>query len=210
MSTASGKPTFSSTCVHTHTVEDHHEGVTVCTDCGLVINNQLFVPSYEHMTHVETESESSKTKKIQSFLADVCEHMHVPSLVLNNAVDKFKLLREYFSTVNKKFKDDEIAAYTLYESLNEHKVPRSAQDVQYYTGISCNALWNIEKHLPSSAAVVKAEDLMDPICKELEIAFYHVSMMKNIAQNITGLGSVLPQSTCAVIIYLFSKKFRLG
>lgn len=211
------RDTFSSTCDHSEVVDDYREGVSVCIDCGLVVEEQLYVAAFETHNN-KTLSESSLINEI--FLQDVCDRNNIPGSILADALERMHALTTILQTnwkerhsqllkpAPKKYKNNEIAAFALYETLNLHAVPVSLQTIWRYTNVSTSVLWSIERMLPSTPTV-HATDLIESFCRLLSISFQHITRMKNIAKHANIFGSVKPQGIVAVIIFLYCTEFKL-
>jgi transcription initiation factor TFIIIB Brf1 subunit/transcription initiation factor TFIIB len=209
MSTAGGGDILSSACTHTHVIDDYREGVSVCMNCCRVVEERLFLPSYEHITHISCKQNEEPTAAENELLKDACDRLHLPKCVLDDSIEHYCELQLHFSKNKENFKNSEIAAFALYDTLSKHGVPRPVQDIERYTNIPRNTIWAVESALCSTETMVNGVDLIETYCKLLQIEFYHGLIMKNIAGNVRGLGAIHPQCLCAVVIYLYCKEFNI-
>lgn len=211
MSASSREGVSSNVCDHKYIVEDLHEGTIVCVDCCLVIEEQLFMPSYEHTTHIscqQNKGQSSIECASESLLRNVCDRLHIPKNVLDDSIEQYTTLKSYFKE-KKTFKADDIAAFALYDTLSRHSASRSMGEIESHTNVLHGAIWAIESALCSTTTVVNVCDLIDSHCKSLEIPFYYTSIMKNIVENIKGLGATHPRCLSALVIYLYCKEINI-
>jgi transcription initiation factor TFIIIB Brf1 subunit/transcription initiation factor TFIIB len=83
--------------------------------------------------------------EIRKFLLDLMEHVHVPRGVLEKTVFSYQTFRD--NPLLRSFNNRVIAAFALYDMLNQDNTPRTLHEICYYADIKPKAFWNIEKVL---------------------------------------------------------------
>jgi transcription initiation factor TFIIIB Brf1 subunit/transcription initiation factor TFIIB len=204
MSTTNQHTPFSSTCVHKNVVEDYKEGSIICSDCALVVDERIFVPTFQPKLR-------RKLSDNDVFLADVCDRMHLPHHILDCCIDYYNKLKLETAIIANKFKPEEVAAYVLYQILIQEDAPRTIPTIEHYTGIHRHTLWKIEStQALNDTNVLEACALIEGYCAMLGLAFYHATILKTITSRIHDFGAIHPNSLCAVVIYLYCKQQNLG
>lgn len=184
-------------CDHVNCWEDTHEGIFVCIDCGLVIEDRLQLNNYEQCI-------PARKSDIETFLTDICHNANLPSGIIPYTLWYLKSVKSRDD--KKMFNEKQLAIFALYESLNRHDIPRTPQELEYYSGIKYTMLWKIENTLMLKTTLAKSENWIEKFCILLEIDFKHVYTLKNIVRNMFGFGGVQPQSLAALVIHLYCKE----
>ena len=201
-------------CQHAHSIDDEHTGSCVCTDCGLVLE-QLYMFDYKQKEHMDNLYEATQLKAekfdIARFLTDVTHNAHIPSYILSRALWYFDIIKGRLKDKKKHFKDRDIAAFALYETLNDQGVSRTVLEIEDCTGISRAILWAVESSLIFTNTLIDPKHLVDRYCTTLDIPWRDLSEIKTIVGNMYGMGNVRPQCLVAVVIYLYTNFFcKLG
>jgi transcription initiation factor TFIIIB Brf1 subunit/transcription initiation factor TFIIB len=186
-------------CPHSRSIDDVVEGTCVCTDCGLVLS-QLYFDNYQF------ENEKSDFYEILLFLKDVCGNACMPENIVCYAHTYFQKLKKDTYIKEKKFNDKILASYALYETLSRHKIPYTANEIEYFTGTPCKMLWKVENCLHFTEMLNNPQDFVDRYCSSLELDFYSTKIIKGIVGNMYGLGDIRPSSVVAAVIYLYCKE----
>jgi transcription initiation factor TFIIIB Brf1 subunit/transcription initiation factor TFIIB len=194
--------------VHTP-IDDYREGACVCTTCGLVLEEQLTLPSFvpNRVRYAEVDNLSYKK---ETFLKDVCDRAQISNGVIYDTLAYVQKVTDHLSSVSKRFQIEEIVAYALYHTLNVHNSSRTITDIARYSGVPQSRLWAIESSIPTTASAA-VENMIDGFCASLGIAYFHTSIIrKNIINNMDELEALHPGTITSAIIYIYSKKVLLN
>ena len=201
-SNSSTKSLSYSQCLHSKTVDDDIEGSCVCLECGLVLEPLFlhnFIPAKCSLDFCE----------IRAFLTDVCANAAMPEYIISYTYQYFKSLSNDYAIKEKKFNKKAIAAYALYETLCRHKIPRTIAEIEYFTGVTSNVIWNIETSLTISETLSYPQDFVERFCTLLKIKFCHTKIIKRIVGNMSGMGNIRPKCVVAAVIYMYCKQKNL-
>lgn len=180
------------------------------------------------------ERSRSEECAIYSFLVDVCVHAEIPKAILDYTYSYFKEIREKLSQrkTNKnkvvasyaldetlslketretlsphgKINNKAVASYALYETLSRHNVPRTASEIQYFTGCDTSLLFKIESSLHLTETLNKPQDFVSRFCSILNLRFRDERRIKSIVENMFGMASIRPHCIVAVAIFLYCKE----
>jgi len=210
---ANSKNNQGNDCPHSETIDDDREGECVCLQCGLVLepvyqNQQCGSISYEDPQH--------NTQEIHCFLQDVGAHAEICQSMLESAKTYYLKIKDQLAENRlKKFKDKELAAYAIYETLCRHHVPRTVKEIEYFTRIGSSTLFDIESLLNVKETFNEPLDYVDRFCTLLELPFWDTKIIRGIIFNLSEqekLKDVRPQCVVALAIHLYckEKKIKLG
>jgi transcription initiation factor TFIIIB Brf1 subunit/transcription initiation factor TFIIB len=189
-------------CSHPRSIDDPTEGTCVCIDCGLVLD-QLYFENYNF------QNERHDFSEIFLFIKDVCGNACLPDNIISYTHTYFKKLKSDSYINERKFSDKTIASYALYETLSRHKLPYTANEIEYFTGTACKLLWKVEDCLHFTEMLNNPQDFVDRYCSSLDIDFYNSKIIKGIVGNMYGLGDIRPSCVVAAVIYLYCKEIKL-
>ena len=99
-----------------------------------------------------------------------------------------------------------VASYALYETLSRHNVPRTASEIQYFTGCDTSLLFKIESSLHLTETLNKPQDFVSRFCSILNLRFRDERRIKSIVENMFGMASIRPHCIVAVAIFLYCKE----
>jgi transcription initiation factor TFIIIB Brf1 subunit/transcription initiation factor TFIIB len=194
-------------CAHAQTIEDDHTGDYICTECGLVLD---CVYSSTYSSHVNTPT--AKNLKIKNFLQDVSANAHIPQCITLYAYNMVNKIEERKLQENKKCNLHHLAAYCLYETLQRFEVPRKPEEIEYFTGIEKKHFIEIEKsevfHETYTQLRVDPTLHVEKYCKDLDLHYFDVNIIRSIVGNMYGMGSVSTNCLIAVVIHLFCKEMK--
>jgi transcription initiation factor TFIIIB Brf1 subunit/transcription initiation factor TFIIB len=186
-------------CHHTRTVDNDSDGECVCMDCGLVLD-QLYTNPFPN----SSLQFNNNDLRINIFIADVCTNACIAQSVVDYASVYYKTLKTSLKT---NFKDEEVAAYAIYEALNRMEVPRTAQEIEHFSGVSMKQLFKIEAAL--SLPKTLNENPSDYVTRYCSLLNMDYSAQTTIQAITNGLQEILGNLKCncavAVVIYLFCK-----
>lgn len=186
-------------CSHTDVIEDEHEGTTVCTFCGLVLGPLMLGWKQVCMHTAKSLSEH--------FIYDSCDRANISNIAAVQSCERFKQLR---TELDKTFKDNPIAAYAIYESLNQLHIGRSPNEILKITGVEKDDFYCVEHKINLSEKNIDPADSIERFCKHLYLNYTQIESIKLHFSNLEYLGNIQPNSTIAAVIYLYSKQHNLG
>jgi transcription initiation factor TFIIIB Brf1 subunit/transcription initiation factor TFIIB len=199
-------------CLHNTTIDDEQSGDCVCIKCGLVLE-QLYMLDYKHKQHIEThphahttqivEGELNTSSIIAQFLVDIGHNAHIPLSIINHATWYSEIVKGQLRDKKIKFTNKEIAAFALYETLNERGVSRTVQEIAVYTQVSCTSLWDIECAVTKPNTLINPQNLVERYCTALQLSYGYMSEIRTIVGNMYGMGGIRPQCLVAAAIYLY-------
>jgi transcription initiation factor TFIIIB Brf1 subunit/transcription initiation factor TFIIB len=197
---------FSTSCLH-EGVDDYTAGVRVCTLCGLVLEEQLYMPSFEHTQHVYCADYNNNLENAtRAFLLDVCDRMHIYSVIISEVIDYMQYISTCFKEQNKRFRRNELAAYSLYYILQKQCVSRTMKDVAHHSGIPQKNLCAIESHIPKPPTTFVVLDVIEKYCSMLNIAFFDAAIIKcQIIKWKDEIETLHPTTIAATFIYMYAK-----
>jgi transcription initiation factor TFIIIB Brf1 subunit/transcription initiation factor TFIIB len=165
---------------------------------------------------VSYEDPQHNTQEIHCFLQDIGAHAEICQSMLDSAKTYcFQIKAKLAERNQKKFKDKELAAYAIYETLCRHHIPRTIKEIEYFTAIDASTLFSIESLLNVKETFNQPLDYVDRFCTLLEIPFWDTKTIKGIVFNLDEqekLKDVRPQCVVALAIHLYckEKKIKIG
>lgn len=186
-----------SNCAHSRTIEDATEGNTVCVLCGLVLG-QVFLPTYS-VNWCEKEDIDSYT-----FLADVCDRACIVNCIREESYARFMKLMKCPQHV---FKEREVIAYALYETLIRHKNPHTPTEIAFLCNVNSNALWKIEKVL-LSCDTPQPLDFLNRFCGKLNLNWRDNVEIAKLLKSFPDIGNIRSQCIVCVCIHIHVKNTR--
>jgi transcription initiation factor TFIIIB Brf1 subunit/transcription initiation factor TFIIB len=187
-------------CSHSDTIDDDREGTCVCTQCGLVLE-QLF--QQQQSFAVKDKIDFSN---VFCFMKDVCANASIPNCLISYAFDYFKLLKSDMVLKGKRFKDEWLASYALYETLSRHKIPRTVNEMEYFTGVPMQTFWNIESCLSFNDTLNDSQDFVARFCTLLNISYLNAKCIESIVGKMKDVGEIRSSSIVAGVIYLYCRE----
>jgi transcription initiation factor TFIIIB Brf1 subunit/transcription initiation factor TFIIB len=187
-------------CNHTETINDDREGELICLGCGLVLE-KIF--ENDLVTQV-----TNTNLKINEFILDVCENACIQK---NIACEAFN----YFTKISKKvavnkFKDVHLASYAIYETLNRFSSPRTAEEIEFFTGTPVNKLWVIQSSLNFTQTLNNPEDYVERFCSLLDLEFSHLQTVTKIVSELSiTVGCVKSNCLIAAAIRLYCNECKI-
>jgi len=182
-------------CSHSNTVDNYSDGDQVCTDCGLVLE-QLYTNAAFPI--------SEKKPMINNFIADVCMNACIAQSVSDYAISYFETLKKILGS---KYKDEAIAAYAIYEALNRQEVPRTAQEIEHFTGVKLKKLFKIEASLSLPDTLNEnPSDYVTRYCALLALDYSAQTVIQTMVKELQDtLGNLKCNCLVAVIIHLYCR-----
>jgi len=172
--------------------------------CGLVLEQLLL-----HPVGKREKYDIVDFRNVFLFLQDVCANACLPDSIASYAFSYFKTLKKEEKIKQHKYKDNAIATYALYETLSRHEIPRTCNEIEYFTGIPSAIIFNIEGCLYFSDTLNNPQDFVERYCYSLSISYFHIKIIKGIAGNMYGMGDIRPNTVVAAIVYLYCKEANI-
>lgn len=166
-------------CSEVYEVIDEKEGTTICTNCGRVLDSQLFL-NYNQKNELNDEFNAQKNSDAKEILSRL-------NLSHNNILQD-----------NKK-----VEVKDLYKLINEHSAV-SLKDFCTVTGIKKNAAVKTNRN---SVCSVDIFILLEKYCSLLEIPFTEHTVIKEKIRNIPYSGHP-PLTIIGYFIHTVCKKNR--
>jgi transcription initiation factor TFIIIB Brf1 subunit/transcription initiation factor TFIIB len=198
--------------MHRRTVDDE-EGQQVCIDCCLVLQQSFFSTEQQQQqteplqakTLME-EEEGSDERKTKYFFLDICSNAHIPPNIATLSTNYYKKLQKKLAGRVPKFKNKQIAAYALYETLSNEGISRSVQEVSYYTDCTESKIWAVESVLNIEKTLSSPLDFVERYCVELGLNYSDILKIKQYLDGNNALKYTRPQCAVAVAIYTYCKQ----
>jgi transcription initiation factor TFIIIB Brf1 subunit/transcription initiation factor TFIIB len=200
MSRTCGNDVSEHVCYHSNTVDDERDGTNVCTDCGLVLDTLLFPTS----TANPRTNEGDENYKIKYFIKDVCANAHIPESICNYSYFFYKKIRK--DEVLKKIKNNQLAAFAIYNTLHRFEVPRSLEEISHYTGENIKRVLTIEAEATLTENRNDPTHFVDRFCSLLQLEYFDSNIIKSIVGNMYGMGNVKTSCLIATCIHLFCRE----
>jgi|YelNatPaOPRAMG01_1025707.scaffolds.fasta_scaffold20455_4 transcription initiation factor TFIIIB Brf1 subunit/transcription initiation factor TFIIB len=183
-----------SECQHVNQIDDPREGITVCTTCGLVINDQFF--QYEDVKK-ETFQE---TTKLQNDILEILERLNFSR---NHVESIEKNIRE-ITYKGKRASKKEVLAASVYKSLNKESNVLSIKDVEAVSGVSKKKINNLD----SSIHILKAENVLEKYCNLNNLDYKNYTVIKENMYRYKILGHN-PLTLVGSVIYMHCRKNKI-
>jgi transcription initiation factor TFIIIB Brf1 subunit/transcription initiation factor TFIIB len=157
-------------CSHEYVIDDEREGCSVCTSCGLVLEEKLYLPNYNE-TYFESCFQTSVQNETKQEIKELLHRINLPN-TFSNQVEK--------KCLEKKNKTKSIP-FLLYQTLNENGCPISIKEISAVSGQS-----NVEiyKHQQKNDVVIlRPEEMLEKYCVMLKLDFKDYSVIKETIQR---------------------------
>lgn len=160
-------------CEHKRTIDDHHTGDIVCTDCGLVFHERIQmgnssrsmmclsrpVSASPSVSTVASEWESALLgdhRVVRNEMMETCHRLHIESTsIVESAVE----LMRYLAIKNGRWMNPStrrrVFAFALWETLNRANCPRTPQAIAHACGISPSSMLRVETELGAGRLINK-------------------------------------------------------
>lgn len=200
MSDRCGERFSSDVCSHLNVI-NNWEDECVCTDCGLVLIEQLYSPQ-----RWLQDATKKQLCGMHSYIQDIGENACIAGNVIaysQNYYDKIK------TKLIRKFQDKAIAAFALYESLNKFEVPRLAEEITHFTGIPSHVFLKLENALPQEISMLNPKHFVHRFCNLIDLSYrdqLQIGYAVDIINNEIPLGNVRCNCLVGVVMYLFCKE----
>lgn len=174
-------------CNHQNKIDDFKEGICVCTDCGLVLEDKLF-SNYNQQEKKEYSTEKN----------DVLELLHranLPESYSDCILDSLK---------NKRKKN---LPYVMYKTLNSNGCNISMKDISAITGLKNNSIYSMQEK--DKVIILKPNEMLEKYCKYLNLDFKAYSVIKEKISTSLQSGHN-PLTIIGANIYVYCKEKKLN
>jgi transcription initiation factor TFIIIB Brf1 subunit/transcription initiation factor TFIIB len=194
-----------SACEHSEVLEDFAYGVEVCTSCGLVLSNQIYLP--EIPINNEDVNYSNKSNLMNS-INDICDNLNMPMSIQWMVYDFFNRHFEEMQLIKKVSRSD-FLSFSIYYVLKIEGFPRTMKNISRWTGTAQKKMWRIEKSLfPGKLLQLQSSDILDPICANLELGYNDIQNIKSIILGM-GKSNFNPSVVAASEVYKYCKNIKI-
>jgi transcription initiation factor TFIIIB Brf1 subunit/transcription initiation factor TFIIB len=175
------------TCEHYYPLIDEHEGTSVCGDCGLVIESQIYENSkiLQNSSNIESiEHDSENVKKNEAL--EILHRLNLPTDILNNLPPTKQNVNNLYDVINK------ISVIT-------------AKEFCAASGINSKNLvkQNQNKVLSTDIAL-----LLDKYCKILNLSYQDYTVIKEMIDRKKNSGHP-PLTIIGYYIFTHCKKRKI-
>lgn len=143
------------------------------------------------------------------FIKDVCDRAHVTFAARCRAQTIYRELSQLYPNKCTGQKIFAVAAYAIYTALAKLNTPRSVAEISFFSGVSVDAVWNVQKKLeicpPDDTA-----NYVERVCSELELSYPDTLKIKKIVQKMSGSCGVRTGTLLASVVYMYSKSLKLN
>lgn len=195
-------------CTHLRTIEDDHTSDVICLCCGLVLD-KLYL--YESNTFFTGECiPDVKFLKIKQFILDVCENMCINRYISDLSFELFKKI--YLLEKCSKINHEHLAAYAIYDVLNNENCPRTAQEISYFTNVPLKKIFQIESNILQDNNLSNPENFVERFCSLLNLKYADHKdvrvLMDEISKYVGNIKSACLVAT-AICIHIKNKQYDI-
>lgn len=153
--------------------------------------------------------EREKKTEIETFLRDVCAHAEVTQSTQEEALRYYKKIYKILKVDQIRLNQTEkriIMAYSLYETLARLKIPRTANEIAYFTECTTTSLFKIESRLKLSSTFSDPADFVSRFGSYLNLSYQDIRIIRRMTKNMYWMGDAKPNSIVAIAIQLYCEK----
>ena len=177
-------------CNHLNEIIDENRGDIICTDCGLVLSDKLFI---NYKGNEENKNTSIDGNEINEYL----EKLNLPTCFSSKILDNYKKTR------NGKRKKKELLPYTIYKCLNDEGFPISMKEISAVSGFTDSKLYSMQEE----AIILKPCQLLEKYCKILGLDYSTYRVIKT-ALPTSKLTGHNPLTIVGSVLYAYLKKHK--
>jgi hypothetical protein len=191
-------------CNHSETVISL-EDEEVCLHCGLVID-KLYTDiktETKNIIFFKKEIKEQNNNKILNFILDICENIHIQRNVSLSAFERYKTFK---GQIVKKVTDENLAIYSIYETLKDYEIPRTADEIAYFANVDKSKLWSIQSCIRGKKKISNPQQYTERFTKQLGLDFYDNQTVLMLVNKLSlEIGNVKSSCLIALSIYLYNK-----
>lgn len=197
-------------CSHRNQITDYSSGTEVCTDCGLVIENQIFTYSEAGNCSFSCKENSSKSfYASQNFhlqlgvetIHDVCSTHHISNVICKTACQLLFDQEKNIKPTNMLC----VAAHCLLEASKKHQAPRTDQEICYMFKVPPKSLYRRGKRQEEQEVLqideTKPSDIMPRINFPFQLLYSQRMKLAKRADALFSVVDACPKTCLAYIIY---------
>ena len=144
-------------CSHTRTVEDDREGTIVCTECGLVLEDKLFLNGKD-FSFSESPLPNLPLFEMKEEIKEILSKANLPESYVNKIPKA--LLK----------KSKKCIPYIVYKTLNDDGNPISLKEISAVSGISDSEIYNMQEK--DKVIIIKPDLMIERFCTMLNLNFW--------------------------------------
>jgi transcription initiation factor TFIIIB Brf1 subunit/transcription initiation factor TFIIB len=180
-------------CKHLNEIIDVHDGTTICTDCGLVIYESMFIEKDYGKKELYTCNDIEEIKEL-------LERLNFPTSFAYDIFENVKKSLESHKSIKKY-----LIPFIIYQTLNEKGYPISIKDISSVCGISDNYIYDMQKN--SQSIILNHHSLLEKYCSILKLNYKTYTVIKELIPNLnTGHN---PLTVIAATIYRYCKENKI-
>lgn len=198
-------------CSHANVIDDVITATEVCTDCGLVMDNQLIGDCGNNIaTNYSSDSndwsvEFYLTNEVLEILAVIHQDYSIFAHQVVHYLKKHHwqspLLRNNYATQRG------LLAFAIWEVLNRNDCPRSPQDIAHLCGVSDSHMQRTERELGVSPTFCRPSLYVDRLCGELHLPRVAWGIVSKAVECVDHFMH-RPESICAGVILEMQYQLR--
>ena len=207
---------FSDMCTHDMVTYDEHDGTVVCTDCALVLEENI--ADQRSNTAIQTDEVNDVFEEFinsedmtgcygiphaKNYLYDVCQNLELSPAIYNEATRRAVGLW-YNEQLPYPWK--ELSAYALYETMINNYQPIDIHSICQQCHISPHVIWKLDQQIGVTEKFVSAKSYVQVHCYFLDMNQEDVKNLEEICLLLRGFDYYHPKTVCAALIYIYSKR----
>jgi transcription initiation factor TFIIIB Brf1 subunit/transcription initiation factor TFIIB len=171
---------------------DYHEGTIVCTDCGHVLSENMYIEKSFELKNTTTCTDIEDIKEL-------LERLNFPTIFAQEIYENVKKGLE--SKKSKKY----LIPFSIYKTLNEIGYPISIKDISSVSGIPENYIYDMQNN--EDSIILNHISLLEKYCTILGFDYKTYSVIKELIPDLkTGHN---PLTIIASTIYKYCKENKL-
>ena len=179
-------------CSHENVVDDERGGCCVCVECGLVLEDKLFLPNYNE-TFLEYNLKT-RNKEKEEEIRELLHRINLPDAYLDQ-------IAENCLTKSKKK-----IPYIVYKTLNEDGCPISIKEISAVSGFPDSKIYKDQEK--DKILISKPELMLEKYCRYFGLNFNSYTVIKEKIKGSSRSGHN-PLTIIGANIYLHSKEVGL-
>ncbi len=189
-------------------MDDVQEGTTVCTQCGLVLSDQLFLETRPAPVIAPIEDGVPGMYLERDRVLDWCFNGNIPVIYI---MDVLKLYDRHVpaSLKTTHTQKDVLLATCLYETLKGQNIGRSLREICAITGQKHSALTQSLKRCFPHSEPLTPSVLVDRFCARLGLTHQESKAIKQYVEAIPQKNSANPGTVLASHVHHFLKVHAL-
>lgn len=184
-------------CLHENVIDTYPECDIVCADCAFVIGKTYSDALYKGQFPLIVDEIDDII--IHELLTDVVHNLNLPENCIEPSKIKYKEHR--LNKDLRKFKNHELACFSIYNELIEQENPTFLEDLCAQCNVNQSQIWNIQKAIDNFADL-EPRLLVSRIVSELEIPYVLTDRIYKNIEKLEEISSAKPETILACAIYI--------